>query len=239
MYGYYGYPMYYAMDPTYILVVIGVVLSMLASLNVQHTFQKYAGVRARSGLTGAEAAKLILDRNDITDVRIQAISGNLTDNYVPSRKTLNLSDSSRNSSSIAAIGVAAHECGHAIQDKQSYLPLRLTRTISPACALASKVSIPLIFFGILISLTPLIKLGIIAFMAAISVQILTLPVEFDASRRAVQTLRENQVLSEEELRGVKAVLGAAALTYIAAAASSLLQLLRLLLLTRGDRRRRD
>lgn len=238
MYGYYGYPMYY-MDPTYILVVIGVLLSLLASWNVQHTFQKYAGVRSRSGLTGAEAAQQILNRNDIMDVRIQAISGQLTDNYVPSQKVLHLSDSSRNSSSIAAIGVAAHECGHAIQDKESYAPLVLTRTISPACALASKASIPLVFFGILISWTPLIRLGVIAFMLATSIQILTLPVEFDASRRAVQTLRENQMLSEDELRGVKAVLTAAALTYIAAAASSLLQLLRLLLLTRGNRRDRD
>ena len=224
MYGYYGYPMFY--DPTYILVLIGVILSMMASANVNRTFQKYAKIGARAGITGADAARLILSRNDITNVRVQGIAGNLTDNYVPSKKVLNLSESTINSSSIAAIGVAAHECGHAIQDHVCYGPLVLTRTITPACAVASKISIPMIFFGILISWT-------------ISIQLLTLPVEFDASRRAVKTLRENQVLSEEELDGVKAVLTAAALTYVAAAASSLLQLLRLLILTRGSRRSDD
>lgn len=237
MYGYYGYPMYY--DPTYILVLIGVILSMMASANVKRTFQKYAKIGARAGITGADAARLILSRNDITNVRVQGIAGSLSDNYVPSKKVLNLSESTINSSSIAAIGVAAHECGHAIQDHVCYGPLVLTRTITPACAVASKISIPMIFFGILISWTPLIKIGIIAFIVAISIQLLTLPVEFDASRRAVKTLRENQVLSEEELDGVKAVLTAAALTYVAAAASSLLQLLRLLILTRGSRRSDD
>ena len=231
MYGYYGYPMYY--DPTYILVLIGVILSMMASANVKRTFQKYAKIGARAGITGADAARLILSRNDITNVRVQGIAGNLTDNYVPSKKVLNLSEATINSSSIAAIGVAAHECGHAIQDHVCYGPLVLTRTITPACAVASKISIPMIFFGILISWSPLIKIGIIAFIVAISIQLLTLP------RRAVKTLRENQVLSEEEIDGVKAVLTAAALTYVAAAASSLLQLLRLLILTRGSRRRDD
>ena len=237
MYGYYGYPMFY--DPTYVLVLIGVILSMIASANVNRTFQKYAKVGARAGITGADAARLILSRNDITNVRVQGIAGNLTDNYVPSKKILNLSESTINSHSIAAIGVAAHECGHAIQDHVCYAPLVLTRTITPACAVASKISIPMIFFGILISWSPLIKIGIIAFIVAISIQLLTLPVEFDASRRAVKTLRENQVLTEEELDGVKAVLTAAALTYVAAAASSLLQLLRLLILTRGGRRSDD
>lgn len=237
MYGYYGYPMFY--DPTYVLVLLGIILSMLASAHVNRTFQKYAKVGSRAGITGADAARLILNRNGITNVRVQGIAGNLTDNYVPSKKVLNLSESTINSRSIAAIGVAAHECGHAIQDKEAYVPLVLTRTITPACAFASKISIPLVFFGILISWSPLIRIGIIAFMVAISIQLLTLPVEFDASRRAVKTLRENQVLTEEELNGVKAVLTAAALTYVAAATASLLQLLRLLILTRGSRRNND
>ena len=235
MYGY-GYPMYF--DWTYILVLIGAALSMIASANVNSTFEKYSRVLSGSGLTGAQAAQMILERNGISNVRVQGIQGHLTDNYVPSKKVLNLSQSTIGSSSIAAIGVAAHECGHAIQDARSYSPLVLTRTISPACALASKFSIPLIIFGLFIGMTPLINFGIMAFVVAISFQILTLPVEFDASRRAVQTLQENGMMTQEELSGVKAVLRAAALTYVAAAASSILQLLRLILITKGNNRRR-
>ena len=234
----YGYPMYYGYDWTYFLVLIGVVLSMIASHNVQATFEKYSHVQAFSGLTGAQAAKMILERNGINNVRVQGIAGNLTDNYVPSQKVLNLSQSTINSTSIAAIGVAAHECGHAIQDAKGYYPLVLTRTISPLCAIASKLSIPLILFGFIISMTSLIQIGIIAFAVAISIQLLTLPVEFDASRRAVQTLAEYGMVNDNELNGIKAVLKAAALTYVAAAASSVLQLLRLVLLTQGRGRRR-
>ena len=232
-------PFFYYYDPTYILVLIGAVLSLWASAKVKSTYNKYSRVYSYSGLTGAQAAAQILRQAGIYDVRIEHVSGNLTDHYDPKARVLRLSDSVYGSNSVAAIGVAAHECGHAIQDHVCYGPLVLTRTITPACAVASKISVPMIFFGILISWTPLIKIGIIAFIVAISIQLLTLPVEFDASRRAVKTLRENQVLTEEELDGVKAVLTAAALTYVAAAASSLLQLLRLLILTRGSRRRDD
>ncbi len=235
MYGY-GYPMYF--DWTYILVLIGAALSMMASANVKSTFEKYSRIQSGSGLTGAQAAEMILQRNGISNVRVQGIAGHLTDNYVPSKKVLNLSQSTIGSTSIAAIGVAAHECGHAIQDARSYSPLVLTRTISPACAIASKFSIPLIIFGLVIGMTPLINFGIIAFVVAISFQILTLPVEFDASRRAVQTLQENGMMTQEELAGVKAVLHAAALTYVTAAASSILQLLRLILIAKGRERRR-
>lgn len=235
MYGY-GYPMY--LDWTYILVLIGAALSLIASANVKSTFEKYSRIPSGSGLTGAQAAEMILQRNGINNVRVQGIAGHLTDNYVPSKKVLNLSDSTIGSTSIAAIGVAAHECGHAIQDARSYSPLVLTRTISPACALASKFSIPLIIFGMIIGMTPLINFGIIAFAVAISFQILTLPVEFDASRRAVQTLQENGMMTPDEISGVKAVLTAAALTYVAAAASSILQLLRLILISKGRSRRR-
>ena len=231
MYGYGYYPMYY--DWTYILVLIGAVLSMIASANVNRAFNKYAHVHSRIGITGAKAAELILEKNGIRNVSIQGIRGNLTDNYMPSRKVLNLSDATRDSDSIAAIGVAAHECGHAIQDADGYAPLILTHTINPICAVASRVAIPLIFFFFFFSLTPLINLGIIAFTIAISIQILTLPVEFNASRRALATLREYNILTEEELAGVRAVLIAAALTYVAAAASSLLQLLRLVLISRS------
>lgn len=224
------YPMYYYFDWTYILVVIGALISIWASANVQKTFQKYSSVRAASGMNAEEAARAILQGNQIYDVSIQGIRGNLTDNYVPSGKILNLSESTRYSTSIAAIGVAAHECGHAIQDAVRYTPLTLTRAIHPVCAVSSQISIPIIIMGLLFSISPLIQLGIILFVIAISVQILTLPVEFDASRRAVATLRENGMMSEEELDGVKKVLTAAALTYVAAAASSILQLLRLILL---------
>ncbi len=237
MYGYYGYPMMYGYDWTYILVLIGAVISMIASYNVKATFDKYSRVQAFSGLTGSQAAQMILERNGISNVRIQGIAGSLTDNYVPSKKVLNLSQSTINSNSIAAIGVAAHECGHAIQDARGYHPLILTRTISPLCAVASKISLPLIFFGIIISYTPLIKLGVIAFAIAISMQLLTLPVEFDASRRAVQTLAEYGMVNDKELSGIKSVLAAAALTYVAAAASSILQLLRLFLIMRSSENR--
>ena len=229
MYSY--YPGYF--DWTYLLILIGALLSFLASANVRHTFERYAAVPASAGLDAEGAARFILSKNGIGNVEIRGIPGDLTDNYVPSQKILNLSDSTRHSSSIAAIGVAAHECGHAIQDAVGFYPLILTRTISPLCAFMSRISIPLILFGFLIGLTPLIQFGILAFIIAISFQIITLPVEFDASRRAVKTLRENHILSETELRGVKAVLTAAALTYVAAAASSLLQLLRLLILSRN------
>lgn len=232
MYGYYGY------DWTYILVLIGAAISMLASYNVKSTFEKFSRVQSFSGLTGAQAAEMILSRNGITNVRVQGIAGHLTDNYVPSQKVLNLSESTINSTSIAAIGVAAHECGHAIQDAVGYSPLVLTRTISPACSIASKISIPLVFFGLIIGHTPLVNIGIIAFTVAISFQILTLPVEFNASRRAVQTLADYGMMDEQELSGVRSVLTAAALTYVAAAASSILQLLRLILISRGRSRRR-
>lgn len=226
---------YYGFDWTYILVIIGVVLSLWASANVQSTFRRYSGVRAKSGLTADEAARSILRSSDIYDVTVQGIRGNLTDNYVPSQKVLNLSESTRYSTSIAAIGVAAHECGHAIQDARDYVPLTVTRAIHPVCAVSSQISIPMIILGLLFSISPMINLGILLFVVAISVQILTLPVEFDASRRAVKVLRENGMMTEEELDGVKKVLTAAALTYVAAAASSLLQLLRLLIISRNRR----
>lgn len=230
------YPMYYyGFDWTYILVLIGALISILASANVQNTFRRYSNVRAGSGLNAEEAARMILQSSNIYDVSIQGIRGNLTDNYVPSKKVLNLSESTRYATSIAAIGVAAHECGHAIQDARDYVPLRLTGVIHPICAFSSQISIPIIIVGLLLSIGPLINLGIFLFVIAISVQILTLPVEFDASRRAVAALRANGMMTEEELSGVKAVLTAAALTYVAAAASSILQLLRLILLSRNRR----
>ena len=245
MYSYYGYPMmYYGFDWTYILVLIGALLSIAASHNVQATFEKFARVQSFSGLTGAQAAQMILERNNITNVKIQGISGNLTDNYVPSRKILNLSQSTINSTSIAAIGVAAHECGHAIQDDTDYVPLRIRAALVPVANIGAQASWPLILIGILLANfgsafgLQLLNIGIMAFSLAVLFQIVTLPVEFDASNRALRQLDSMNLVPDQELPYARKVLGAAALTYVASAAASLLQLLRLYLLF-GGRRRRD
>lgn len=227
--------MYYY-DPTYILVMIGAVLSLIASAMVKSAFARYSHVTSRAGITGAQAAQMILDRNDIRSVRIVGIQGSLTDCYVPSQKVLKLSESVKDSTSIAAIGVAAHECGHAIQDHVGYAPLVLSHALIPVCNFASKLSWPMILLGIFFGMTPFLNIGIITFAVAISFQIITLPIEFNASNRAIACLRSYGLLTEEELNGVKAVLKAAALTYVAAAASSLLQLLRLILISRSRRR---
>lgn len=233
----YGYPMmYYGFDPTYFLVLIGALFSLWASSRVKTAFRKYDQVRAKSGLTGAQAAELILRDHGISDVEIRRISGNLTDNYVPSQKVLNLSDSTYHSASIAAIGVAAHECGHAIQDASSYAPLRISMAVRPVCALGSNLGIPVILAGMLFSFQPLIGIGILLFSLGVGISILTLPVEYNASDRALMVLKQSGMLTEEELAGTKKVLRAAGLTYVAAAASMILSLLRLILISRNSRR---
>lgn len=233
---YYGY--YY--DPTYFLVLIGVVLSMLASAKVNGTFKKYAQVRNRSGLTGEMAAERILRSAGIYDVSIEHISGNLTDHYDPTNKVLRLSDSVYGKSSVAAVGVAAHECGHAIQHARGYVPLKIRSAIVPVANFGAKISWPMILIGLLIGGTGsfFIQLGILFFCAAVAFQLITLPVELNASNRAVQILGESGMLYEEEVGQTRKVLNAAALTYVAAAASSILQLLRLIILF-GGRRDRD
>ncbi len=231
MFGY-GYPMGMMFDPTYILVIIGAVFSFWASARVNSSFQKYDQVRAKSGLTAAQAAELILHNHGIYDVEIRRISGKLTDNYVPSKKILNLSDSTYNSTSIAAIGVAAHECGHAVQDAVGYGPLKLSMAIHPVCAIGSNLGFPILIVGILFSFSPLIQIGIILFSLGVLISLITLPVEYNASDRALATLGESRLLTEEELVGTKKVLRAAGLTYVAAAASMILSLLRMLILAR-------
>ena len=223
--------MYY--DWTYFLVLIGVVLSLLASAKVKSTYARYSGVRSMSGLTGAEAASRILQSNGIYDVSIERIEGQLTDHYDPSAKVLRLSDDVYGSTSVAAVGVAAHECGHAIQHARAYAPLRLRTAIVPAANIGAKLSWPLILIGLLIGTSGsqfLITLGIIMFSLSVLFQLVTLPVEFNASARAVSALDGMGILDGDELRGTKKVLQAAALTYVAAAAASILQLLRLILL---------
>ena len=211
---------YYGFDPTYFLVIIGAVICMIASARVKSTYNKYSQYRSASGMTGAQAAQRILNSAGIYDVTIQHVSGNLTDHYNPSAKTLNLSDSVYNSTSVAAVGVAAHECGHAIQHQNSYFPLTLRTAIVPAANLGSTLAWPLILIGLFFTRNTgavLINLGIICFSFA----------------RALRILGEQGILSDSELPYTKKVLKAAALTYVASAAAAILQLLRLVLLFGG------
>lgn len=225
----------YYFDPTYILVLIGVVISMIASARVKSTFQKYSRVRSRTNMTGAQAAQRVLNSAGIHDVTIRHVSGDLTDHYDPRNKTLNLSDPVYGSASVAAIGVAAHECGHAIQHQQGYSPLSLRSALVPVANFGSAISWPLIIAGVIFGGTgsTLCKIGILLFSAAVLFQLVTLPVEFNASFRAVRILGETGILGEQELPYTKKVLKAAALTYVAGAAAAILQLLRLLILFGG------
>lgn len=236
-FGYFGYGLF---DPTIILVLIGAILSMWASGRVQSTFRKYSAVRSISGITGAEAARKLLNSQGIYDVTIRPVSGQLTDHYDPRNKTLNLSDSVYKSASVSAIGVAAHECGHAIQDNVGYGPLKLRGAFVPVANFGSQLSLPLILIGFLLGGggSMLVRMGIWMFVLALLFQIITLPVEFNASSRAVALLGETGILHGEEVNQTRKVLGAAALTYVAAVAASVLQLLRLVILF-GGRRNRD
>lgn len=226
------YPYYY--DPTYILVLIGLVISMWASARVNTTYQKYSRVRSHSGLTGAEAARRILNGAGIYDVRVEHVRGNLTDHYDPKARVLRLSDSVYGASSVAAIGVAAHECGHAIQDEESYAPLRIRSALVPVANFGTRAAVPIILLGIVFgSSYTLVQIGLLCFALGTLFQIVTLPVEFNASSRAVRILGESHMLMEEELGQTKKVLSAAALTYVAAALASILSLLRLFLLFGG------
>ncbi len=236
----YGYGFYF--DPTYILVVIGAVICLAASAKVKSTFNKYNRVRSMSGMTGAQAAERILNSAGIYDVTVQHISGNLTDHYDPRNKVLSLSDSTYGSASVAAVGVAAHECGHAIQHQTSYAPLNIRSAIVPVANFGSTIAWPLILIGLFFNSstgTFLIDLGIICFSLAVLFQLVTLPVEFNASSRAVKILESTGILGQEELKGTRKVLGAAALTYVAGAASAILQLLRLVILFGGRGRNDD
>ena len=223
----------YLIDPTYILVIIGAVICLIASARVKLTFRKYNKVRSMSGMTGAQAAERILNSAGIYDVRIGHFSGELTDHYDPRNKVLRLSDSTYSSASVAAVGVAAHECGHAIQHQKDYAPLSIRSAIVPVANLGSTLAWPLIVIGMLFSSQTgmlLINIGILCFSLAVLFQIVTLPVEFNASRRAIHMLGDTGILGSEELKSTRKVLGAAALTYVAGAAAAILQLIRLLFL---------
>ncbi len=238
--GYYGgyYGMYF--DPTYFLVLIGALLCIFAQMRVSSTFHKYAKVRSRNGMTGAQAAERILQLSGIYDVQVEHIRGELTDHYDPSSKILRLSDATYGSTSIAAIGVAAHECGHALQHNKGYGPLKFRTALVPAANIGSKLGIPIILLGVLLGMNQMfIQIGIWVFAIAVLFQLVTLPVEFNASNRALAMLGDYGMMEQEETRGCRKVLSAAALTYVAAAASSILQLLRLVLLFGNNNRRRD
>lgn len=232
------YPMFYS-DPTYIFVLVGLIICLAASAKMRSTFSKYSRVRNHWGMTGREAAEQVLHRAGIYDVRVEHISGNLTDHYDPRSKVLRLSDATYNSTSVAAVGVAAHECGHAVQHATGYVPLKLRSSLVPAANFGSSIAWPLILIGLLIngqSSALFLNLGILAFSLAVLFQIVTLPVEFNASSRALHLLSGNGMLYEDEVRSVRKVLTAAALTYVAGAASAILQLLRIIVLSNSRRR---
>ncbi len=233
-YGDYGNRYAYRFDWTIILVLIGVAISLWASFNVNSAFRKYAQVASQRGMTGAQVADHILQSNGITNVKISAAAGQLTDHFDPRTNVVNLSESVYGQSSIAAVSVAAHECGHAIQHAQNYAPLKIRTAIVPVANIGSYISWPLIILGLVMGAGGNIFLtaGIILFSAVVLFQIVTLPVEFDASRRALKALESSYILTGEENKHAKKVLRAAALTYVAGAAAAILQLLRIILISR-------
>jgi Zn-dependent membrane protease YugP len=221
-----------------ILLLPAMILAFYAQTKVTSTFEKYLRVPARSQMTGADVAREILRRSGIDDVSVQIQGGRLSDHYDPRRKVLRLSSDVYNGRSLAAIGVAAHECGHAIQHDVGYIPLALRNTIVPIAGFGSQMAFPLFFIGLLFSAESLMMLGILLFSAAVLFQVVTLPVEYNASNRAVAILEGHGFIEKSELGPVKAVLGAAALTYVAATMMAVMQLLRLLVLAGGRSNRR-
>lgn len=228
---------YYGIDPTYILVLIGAVICIAASANINSVYKKYSRIRSSAGMTGAEAAQRILYRSGITDVSVVHVNGDLTDHYDPRNQTVNLSDTVYNSTSVAALGVAAHECGHVVQNHKGYVPMKIRTALVPAANIGSQLGLPLVIIGLIFGLSStFINIGILVFSLSVLFQIVTLPVEFDASHRALVMLEDYGILGSDETAASRKVLHAAAMTYVAAAASSILQLLRLMLL---GRRRND
>lgn len=231
----YGYG-FYGFDPTYILLVIGMLLSLVASAKLKSTFAQYRRVRSASGLTGEQAARRILMAAGITDVAVRSIPGSLTDHYDPRTRTVNLSQDSYGQTSLAAVGVAAHECGHAIQHATNYAPLDFRSALVPVANFGSNLSWPIFIIGLFAGLRPLTTAGIVLFSLAVLFQLVTLPVEINASSRALKMLQSTGILGSDETKGARKVLTAAAMTYVAALAASILQLLRLVILAGGRRR---
>ena len=223
------------LDSTIILLIPAMLFSLWAQFKVKGAFSRYSEVRAASGVTADQVSRALLDRFGLDNVRVERIQGHLTDHYDPRSKVLRLSDAVSGNSSIAAIGVAAHEVGHAIQDKEGYAFLRLRNSIVPVVSIGSTMSMPLFFIGLIMGYTPLLNIGILLFCGVLVFHLVTLPVEFDASARALKLLSETGLLAGNEVGGAKAVLDAAALTYVAALVMTILQLVRLIAL-RGMRR---
>ncbi len=228
--------MFYYYDWTYILVLIGAGLSLWASANVNGLIKKYRQVQSKTGLTASRAAETILHENGIYDVTVRMVDSGASDYYNPSAKEVCLLAPNYNSTSVASIGIAAHECGHAIQDATGYTPLLLQRSIAPVCSIGSSAGIYVVIAGLIFSLDPLVRIGIVLFAMGVFISLLLLPIEFDASNRALKILQTSGMMTGEDLNGARKVLRAAGLTYVAAAASALLSLLRLLLIS-GRRRR--
>ncbi|MBQ8246928.1 MAG: zinc metallopeptidase [Lachnospiraceae bacterium] len=229
--------MFFFYDPTWWLIIAGMLICLLASGNVSATYRRYSKIENRRGMTAAEAAERILHGAGIQDIRIERIEGELTDHYDPKNKVIRLSESVYYSASVAAIGVAAHECGHVIQHYRGYIPIRIRNAIVPVVNFGSNLSWPLILLGVLFGLTNLVDIGIILFSTVLVFQIITLPVELNASKRAIRIISDDGILYGDEIKGARKVLNAAALTYIAGVISTALQVLRLFLLF--GRRRRD
>ena len=231
------FPFYW--DPTMILIIIGMIISGFASMYVQSTYSKYSKVKSKRGYTASDVCREILNAAQLKNVRLEGIRGNLTDHYNAQDKVLRLSDTTRNSTSVAAIGVAAHEAGHAMQDRDNYGPLRLRAALVPVTNFGQTAAFPILFLGLFMGYQQtLINIGILLFSLTLLLQLVTLPVEFDASKRAIRILEEQGLLTNEELPQAKKVLNAAALTYIAAAIASFLSVLRLFLIFGGGNRRR-
>lgn len=225
-------------DQTIIILIPALIFSLIAQLMVKGAFSKYSGVRNSRGYTGADAARAILDRNGLSYIRIEHINGELTDHYDPSANVIRLSDSVYNNDSVAAVGVAAHEAGHAVQYAEGYGPIKVRSAIIPITQFDSNLSTPLVIFGIIFSSNVLITAGILLFCTVVLFQAITLPVEFNASGRALKVLREEHFLDDDEMKGAKSVLTAAALTYVAAMFSALASLARLLLIRNRNNSRR-
>ena len=231
------YPYGYYFDGTYILIIIGAIITLIASSKMNSTFRRYSRVRCHCGLTGSQAAERILNQAGIYDVSVERVSGSLTDHYDPKSKVLRLSDATYGSDSISAIGVAAHECGHVIQHQKGYVPLTIRGALVPIVNIGSNLSWVFIIAGVFMSMNQtLIHVGIILFSLAVLFQLVTLPVEFNASSRALRVLGNTGIMYEDEVHQARKVLSAAALTYVAGAAAALLSLLRLILLFGGNDR---
>lgn len=227
---------YYGIDPTYLLVIIAFLFTMFASFGVKNTFNKYNEIHSRRGLTASESARKILDANGLYNITVEHVSGELTDHFSPKESVIRLSDSTYNSTSVAAIGVAAHECGHAVQHQTGYVPIKIRNSIVPLVNIGNTLSMPVFIIGLILGIGPLAMAGAILFGLVFLFQLITLPTEINASKRAMKTLEDMNLLDDEELKGAGKTLTAAAMTYVAAVASTALQFLRLVML--ANRRRR-